>query len=181
MNSKIDVLVVDDEPAIVEILCEEITRKGLSCLSANDGKTGLEMIKSLNPKLILSDYMMPGLNGIELLQMMSDLGIKIPVIWLSGNAEPATFREAWRLGVWDFFEKPFVISEITNHCIQAIEADSKERISRRPKFLNLAHFGELHLDLPKSQLQELETHCIQNGTSISRFISELISKNIKPQ
>lgn len=181
MNSKIDVLVVDDEPGIVEILCEEITRKGLTCLSANDGKTGLEMIKSLKPKVVVSDYKMPGLDGIELLQFMSDLGIRTPVIWLSGNAEPATFREAWRLGVWDYFEKPFVISEITNHCIQAIQADSKERISRRPKFLNQGYFGELHLDLPKSQLQELEKHCIQNETSISRFISELISKNIKPE
>jgi DNA-binding response OmpR family regulator len=69
-KQKKKVLVVDDEKQLVEILCDELTLRGFEPLAAYDGTSALNLIQTKNPDAIISDYTMPGLNGMDLLDLM---------------------------------------------------------------------------------------------------------------
>ena len=174
------VLVIDDEPDIVEFMIEELQYRGLECLTASNGKEALDIIRAEKPNVIISDYLMPKLNGIELLKFLNDLNIQTPVIWLSGNADPETFREAWRMGVYDFFKKPFKVDEVVNLVLAAIEMKPVEMVSRRPKFLNDGSFQMITIDIEKVLFEKLMNKCLNESSSISRYITQLLVQSLEP-
>jgi DNA-binding NtrC family response regulator len=172
------VLLVDDEPDLLEILSQGLASRGIDCFTAKDGREALELIQSERPAVILSDYSMPKLNGMELLKFLGDLKIHIPVIWLTGNADQATFREAWRVGVYDFFEKPFKIEEIAAQVAVAMELTPEEVLNRRPKFLNERYFKSVNVDFEIQTFDLLKEHCLRNSISISHFISKIVVETL---
>ena len=76
------ILLVDDEVQILDILMDQLSDLGL-CLRATDGREALSMARIYRPDLIISDYKMPGLSGLELVRALQDQGFKVPVIYLS--------------------------------------------------------------------------------------------------
>lgn len=83
------ILVVEDEPAYVQLLRSHLTEKGYTVIEANDGKKGLEKAKKENPDLILLDIRMPVMDGMTMLDLLrkEKIGNKTKVIILT-NLEP---------------------------------------------------------------------------------------------
>ena len=103
------VLVVDDDPVIVRLLEVNFEMEGFDVVSAVDGMDGIEKARSEHPDIIVSDVMMPKLNGLELCVALKtdDATSAIPVVLLSAKAQVADIRAGLDAGANDYVTKPF--------------------------------------------------------------------------
>ena len=105
----LSVLVVDDDPVILRLLQVNFELEGISVATAVDGEEGLKMLHSDPPDLVISDIMMPKVNGLELLAALrsSPDTASLPVILLSAKAQVADVQRGLELGADDYITKPF--------------------------------------------------------------------------
>lgn len=104
---KTKVLVVDDEPSIVELLYRFLSSRGCTVSTAGSGPEALDALRSGSPDITVLDLTMPGMDGLEVLQAIRDENLDAGKIWaISGYASDHDAREALRLGAADFINKP---------------------------------------------------------------------------
>jgi two-component system NtrC family sensor kinase len=107
------VLVVDDARDIREFLTEYILEpNGYEVLTAADGLEGLQLAFSERPDLLIVDFMMPNMNGLDLLQRLHTRRVHIPSILMTAHGSEQVAVQALRLGVRDYVIKPFVVKEM---------------------------------------------------------------------
>jgi CheY-like chemotaxis protein len=100
------VLVIDDEPSIVELLKEYLGEQGFEVVSASGGADGLARLGTDRPDAVLLDMRMPGMDGIETLKRMRAVNARVPVLMVSANDDLAAAKEAIALGAFDYTLKP---------------------------------------------------------------------------
>jgi DNA-binding response OmpR family regulator len=105
----LSVLVVDDDPVILRLLQVNFELEGIGVVTAPDGEEGLKLAQSDPPDLVISDIMMPKVNGLELLAALrsSPETAALPVILLSAKAQVADVQRGLELGADDYITKPF--------------------------------------------------------------------------
>ena len=99
-------LIVDDEPNTLASLARAFRLEGHEAMVADHAERALELARTQNFDMILSDVVMPGKNGIELLADLKAAGVTAPVVMISGQANVEMAVKATRLGAVDFLEKP---------------------------------------------------------------------------
>lgn len=111
---EIKILVVDDSKSIRVFLQDELAKEGYLVLTAEDGKSALEIIKNTPPDLILSDVYMPKMSGIELCEALHDdpLYCKIPFVVMSTENDQSNMQQMTRHGAAAFIIKPFNIEQL---------------------------------------------------------------------
>ncbi|GHV26324.1 DNA-binding response regulator [Clostridia bacterium] len=110
------VLIADDEAGVCKLLQNLVCWADLGmeiCAVAHDGTQALEMIQSLNPKLILVDVKMPGINGFEMIERAKRLGSDADFIIISGHRDFEYAQRALRFQVMDYLLKPIDKRELT--------------------------------------------------------------------
>lgn len=110
------VLIVDDEPAIVQPFEMYLTREGYEVEAAYDGKEGLDKARTCDPDIIVLDVVMPEMSGKDVLrELKKDAATAdIPVIMLTGAAtDPEDVSESWMEGAETHLSKPCEPSELT--------------------------------------------------------------------
>jgi len=107
MSTKKKVLLVDDDPLIIQTYQTEFELSGFEVIKANDGQTGLKMAKEKNPDVILLDILMPMMSGLEVLRKLkADPGVsKIPVFILTNIGQDQAVKESLDSGAKDFILK----------------------------------------------------------------------------
>ncbi len=102
------ILVIDDEPEILELTGKFLRNHGYKVFTALDAKEGLDKVNREKPDLILLDIIMPHKDGFTLLRELqaNDSTRQIPVIILSAKGESKSIIEAQQLGALDYFIKP---------------------------------------------------------------------------
>ncbi|MFN2607658.1 MAG: response regulator transcription factor [Acidimicrobiales bacterium] len=117
------VLVVDDDPVILELLRINFEIEGFDVVSAADGQEGLERATADQPDVVLSDIMMPRLDGLQLLaRLKADPATAgLPVVLLSAKAQTAEVERGLALGADDYVTKPFDPLELLDRVTAAIE------------------------------------------------------------
>ena len=100
------ILVVDDEPATVDLLREFLAGKGYEVLTASEGEEALRKVKEERPHLIRLDVRLPKMSGLEVLKRVREIDHEAGVIMVTAVAEEETGREALRLGAFDYITKP---------------------------------------------------------------------------
>ncbi len=100
------ILVIDDDPAILEVMANYLTTKGFVCLLAEEGESGLEIFASETPDLVLLDLRLPGMDGLEVLDHISKKDPNTPVIIISGQGTVKDASDALKTGAWDYITKP---------------------------------------------------------------------------
>ncbi|HEU5086524.1 MAG TPA: response regulator transcription factor [Roseiflexaceae bacterium] len=105
------ILVVDDEPTIVEVVELYLQREGYRVITAADGPGALALAAERKPDLIVLDLMLPGLNGFEITQRLRANG-HIPIIMLTARGEEADRIVGLELGADDYVTKPFSPREV---------------------------------------------------------------------
>ncbi|NLE52206.1 MAG: response regulator transcription factor [Chloroflexi bacterium] len=115
------VLVVDDEGAIRYSITKTLQRVGYHVEAAASGEEALEMMKTQNYDVVLTDIRMPGLTGVELLRRIKEQAPDAVVILLTGYASLETAIESLRLGAHDYLVKPSSSQDIRNSVAQGIE------------------------------------------------------------
>jgi two-component system, OmpR family, phosphate regulon sensor histidine kinase PhoR len=107
------ILVVDDSRQIVTHLAEQVLPTfGFKTLYALDGRAGFQMIRTEKPDLIMLDLNLPEMTGIDVLQMMVEESINIPVVLMTGYGSEKSAIDAFRLGAKDYIIKPFSVDEV---------------------------------------------------------------------
>jgi len=105
-------LVVDDEPDIVELLSASLRFAGYDVSSAANGKEALELAKSFRPDLVLLDVMMPGMDGFSVLTRLRGEGHRVPVLFLTARDATEDKVRGLTTGADDYVTKPFSLSEV---------------------------------------------------------------------
>jgi DNA-binding response OmpR family regulator len=109
------ILVVDDEPHIVELVRDYLNQAGFRVISARDGQTAISLVRHEKPQLIILDLMLPGgLDGLDVCrQLRQDPGLAgIPIIMLTARSEELDRLVGLELGADDYVTKPFSPREV---------------------------------------------------------------------
>jgi len=102
-----NILVVDDEEAIREVVSTMLESKGYHCMAVSNGRAAQDVVKRTTPDLVLSDMIMPEMDGIKLLEWLRQYDPEIPVIMVTAIHDISTALEAIRRGAYDYILKPF--------------------------------------------------------------------------
>lgn len=173
-----NLLIVDDEPDILSILSDLLSDCCDQIFITEKGFQALDILKKNKIQAIISDYHMPDLNGLHLIKILNQMSIHIPIIWLTGEANRELFREAWSLGVYDFFEKPFN-HKMIKECLQgAFLMGSTFNESRKKETLQgteisnqtFGTYSNLSLNIPSSLQSFLKKKLKENKCSPEELI-----------
>ena len=144
------ILIVDDEPNIVDILKANLEREDYMTITASDGAAGLEMGISQKPDLILLDCMLPKMDGFDVCRKLR-LQTNTPILMLTAKSEEIDKVLGLELGADDYITKPFsvreVLARVKAHLRRMSLADSD--ISDSGKKLA---FGDLEIDIDAYQV-----------------------------
>jgi len=106
------ILIVDDEPSILQSLSGLLSDEGFEVMTASNGYEALKIIDAESPDLVLLDIWMPGIDGIETLKEIKKENPFIQVIIITGHGTIETAVKATKLGAFDFIEKPLSIDKV---------------------------------------------------------------------
>jgi CheY-like chemotaxis protein len=126
------VLVVDDMPDNREMYMEYLESVGFRVVGARDGATAVRLARDLGPSIVLMDLSLPGMDGWEATRILKSdpTTMAIPVIAVSGHAEPAYRTRAFLVGCDRFVAKPSLPSEIAEIMVGILD---EVAIDERPK------------------------------------------------
>jgi len=119
-------VVIDDDPANIKFVRFVLADEGLEIHSAADAQSGLELIRRTRPQIVLLDLVMPGVEGMEVLQQILEFDPGIDVILMTGYYSTESAVEAIQKGAADYFPKPFSPDRLRGK-INQIKEDSKHR------------------------------------------------------
>ncbi len=146
MNSAY-ILVVDDEKRICSSLKGILEDEGYKVRAMHDGPTALKDIKSQLPDLIVLDLWMPGIDGLQVLEIVKRQHPNLPVIVISGHGNIETAVKAAKLGAYDFLEKPLSLEKTLIMVERALDQqrllqenlDLRQRFERKYEMIGKSH------------------------------------------
>lgn len=141
------ILVVEDEPAILMGLEENLGFAGYEVVSATTGLDALDQVSRRRPDLVLLDVMLPGMSGFELCRKLRAAGNPVPVIMLTARAEEFDKLHGFESGADDYVTKPFSMKELLAR-MQAVLV----RTGGRATAHKIHEFGDCTLDCASRQL-----------------------------
>ena len=108
------VLIVDDEPSIVETVRFALEKAGYACLVAYDGEEAMRIVRTQNPGLILLDIMLPKLNGFQICRLLKfdELYRHIPIVMLTARTQERDRLLGKETGADAYITKPFDLPEL---------------------------------------------------------------------
>lgn len=136
------ILIVDDEQSIRQTLQGILEDEGYATIEAENGTAALEMIQEESPDLVLLDIWMPGMDGIQTLEIIKQRFSETTVVMMSGHGTIETAVRATRIGAFDFIEKPFSLDKLL---ITINNALSYKELRRENEALKLAVEKEFQL------------------------------------
>jgi DNA-binding NtrC family response regulator len=126
------ILAIDDDAMILMILKQTLSKAGYRVLTAFSGEEGIAMLASTPADLVLTDYLMPGMSGIEVLNIIRQNQPLLPVIMLTGHGDVALTIKAIQLGADDFIEKPIHTRELVDIIKRTLEISDQNLSVSQP-------------------------------------------------
>ena len=122
-SQKIKVLVVDDEPNIVQTLKDRLEMNDYAVFTAHNGADGLQLAQDACPDVVLLDVMMPVMDGHEMLEKLrqQEWGAAISVIMLTARSQAQDIARARACGIDDYIIKPFDLTELLEKIENIVE------------------------------------------------------------
>ncbi len=142
------ILIVDDEPLNLDLLEQELTDLGYAVDKADGGKAALDALSGKPAALVLLDYQMPGMNGIEALHEIKKMDPALPVIMITAYGTIDRAVEAIKSGADDFVTKPFDPDHLAMVVKKALE---RARLKTEVELLTRELAGRYHLIAGKSE------------------------------
>jgi len=147
MPADAKILIVDDEPFNVDLLEQQLDDQGYETCAAYDGREALKLLESEKPDLVLLDWMMPGMNGIEVLEIMRNTPewVKVPVIMVTARGSIEDKVAGLNAGADDYVTKPIDEADLQARIramlrIATLEQENsslRQEIAAQPKYANV--------------------------------------------
>lgn len=112
MKHPIKILIIEDDPNIVELIQLYVEKSGFSSVAALDGETGIELFYEETPDCIVLDLMLPKINGWEVCKVIRMENKIVPIIMLTGKGETYDIIQGLEMGADDYIVKPFDPNEL---------------------------------------------------------------------
>lgn len=152
-EQKPTILVVEDEPTLIDTLEYNLTRQGYTVSTAADGFKALELARSLRPDLIVLDLMLPGLDGFEICRILRQ-EMSTPILMLTARDDEIDKVVGLEVGADDYLTKPFSMRELMARVkahlrrVRMIreEMEGEETTDDRPPTPAALVFGSLRID-----------------------------------
>ena len=176
---KLSVLVIDDSPQIREFVVEYILKpNGFEVDVAKDGAEGLKKVLAAKPDLVLMDYEMPQMTGIEVLRNLRAQGNKVPVILMTSHGSENVAVEVFRLGAKEYLIKPFAAQELLDaiNDVLAVTRLRRERDALTQRIMQANQQLEQHVrDLNTlSQVGKSITALMQPDKMLNRIVDAVL-------
>lgn len=139
------ILVVEDEPALLRGLKDNLTVDGHDVLTAPDGETGYRFARDAKPDLLILDLMLPKLSGFEICRKLRSEGVQTPILILTARSEEADRVLGLDLGADDYVVKPFSVRELMAR-VRALLRRSRPGTSPQGAELNELKFADVAID-----------------------------------
>lgn len=132
------ILIVEDEIGIVQFLKQGLEEENYKVTTANNGLDGLTIFQNNSFDLVLLDWMLPKMNGLEVCQKIREINLKTPIIFLTARDTIQETIEGLKNGANDYIRKPFSFDELTERIkVHFRETDTYELLSLGPIEINL--------------------------------------------
>lgn len=115
------ILVVDDEETVRTILAKFLYNEGFEPIEATQGEQAIELYRMIKPTLVVSDIMMPKMDGLTLLQKLRSIDANAIVILMTGYGSEDILLKALRGGAINYFKKPFIFQEMIDFIRHVLE------------------------------------------------------------
>ena len=155
------ILVVDDEPSIVDAVATALRYEGFEVDEATAGREALRVVAEREPDLVVLDWMLPDLEGIEVGRRMRERGFKSAILFLTAKDAVENKVEALRAGGDDYVTKPFSLAEI----VARVQAILRRTQSELPG--DVLQFADLVLDEQRHEVFRGDTRVELTGTEFS--------------
>jgi two-component system OmpR family response regulator len=155
------ILVVDDEPSIVDAVATALRYEGFEVDEATGGRDALRAVAEREPDLVVLDWMLPDLEGIEVGRRMRERGFKSAILFLTAKDAVENKVEALRAGGDDYVTKPFSLAEI----VARVQAILRRTQSELPG--DILHFADLLLDEERHEVFRGDARVDLTGTEFN--------------
>jgi len=172
------ILIVDDEPSILQLTMDVLTKEGYDVRGANSSREALEIIEKESFDLLLIDVVMPDINGLELLQTVREFDLDVAAIIMTGYGTVDVTTESLKAGAQSFLAKPFTVQELRAATKSALEKARLTRENARLRAL-MPLFEVSRALMSKAKLRELFDLIVQTAaleTSADRISLMLIDE-----
>jgi len=144
------ILVVEDEPDLLEAVVFALKKEGLKPVPCRDGEEALRLVKERQPDLVLLDLMLPGLDGLEVCRRLrSDEGTaRIPIIMVTAKAEETDAVIGLGVGADDYVRKPFGLRELVARVRTLLRRSAEPTDTGQP-----VRIGELEIDPARHEVR----------------------------
>jgi DNA-binding NtrC family response regulator len=130
-NNGLCVLIIDDNAGSLELLESALAQPGIEILTTTDPEHGLDIFAARHPQIVLTDLMMPGLSGLDVLSRIMEMDPSTDVVLMTAHYSTETAVEAIKKGASDYLNKPVSISLLREKIGKLIEAAAQRRNSLR--------------------------------------------------
>ena len=134
------VLVIDDDRSVADTIADWLNKRGFDAVAAYGGGAGLEMLRRNRFELVITDMMMPDIDGIAVLESVKSVARQAVVLMITGLADTEKAAEAFKRGAYDFIAKPLSFQALEVIINRAME---HHRISRQAKTMQRLNFTVL--------------------------------------
>ena len=171
------VLVIEDEPAILRGLADNLKFESYEVLTAGDGESGYELLRTGRPDLVILDLMLPKMSGYDVCRKARAAGIRTPIMMLTARGEEMDRVAGLDLGADDYLSKPFSLPELLAR-VRAllrrsqVDADGPDSLLFDDVAIEFAKYearsaGAL-LDMTRKEFQVLRYLAAHSGKVVSR-------------
>jgi CheY-like chemotaxis protein len=190
---KATILVVDDDRVALTLLSKLVGKLECTALKATSGDEALKHLRQDSVDLIISDYDMPHMTGLDLLKQVRVEFPQIPFVLITAHSNLIVIREAWQHGAFDFFQKPVFVDRLNQTIRLAVDFGhlkmARRKFSRleelcvEPDILDVGVIRELAVALPHGDLrqivEEFETHARIELEHIVRLSAAKVFDQVK--
>jgi two-component system alkaline phosphatase synthesis response regulator PhoP len=141
------ILVVDDEPKIVQLVRDYLERAGFAVHTAGDGKTALALARSEKPDLVVLDLGLPEMDGLDVTRQLRKIS-NVPIIMLTARAEESDKLVGLELGADDYITKPFSPKEL----VARVRVVFRRMEAYREPEAEIMRVSDLTLDVPRMRV-----------------------------
>ncbi len=162
------VLVIDDEVESLRLYQETISDMGCRVLTGTDAGAALQLARDTGIDLVVTDYMMPGMNGLEFVTAFREIAPRTPIIMMTAHANLDNYLRAQREGVYEYINKPFRLEELkrvieialqrpVTNAVEDVAADAPAHHADRKRHAESVEWtDDLAVDVPKIDRQHRE-------------------------